>query len=311
MPTLFLTLFLLLTAAPAIANTDTGPSPWRPHQTQSGDGVIIHYYVAGDLNAGTTPLLVISGGPGSDHRYLRVGGAFEKISKHRPVVMFDQRGSGVAIDDEANWDFDLWASDVEAVRLALEAERIDLLGHSFGGLVAMSYAEQYPETLRSITFAGSSAPKLSDTRQLMADIYPDRFADWMAKRRTLTPRFAASELSLFFSMEFVDPDKAVAYEKAVSDYVYRIDLNNELRAQLTEKDYTETVSSLNIPVLIVHGRFDAIIAPSVAWSLHEMIEGSQIKFIEQAGHLAFAEAPEAFAAAVESMLDALDGAEAH
>lgn len=308
MPILFLVALLSFLASLSVASTEAPSSNWRPFSTESADGERIAFYVAGSLNNGVMPLLVISGGPGSNHRYMRVGGAFQQISKTRPVIMFDQRGTGDSSQNMENLDFELWADDIEAIRNSVGIQQLDLLGHSFGGIVAMSYAKKYPDALRSITLTGSSAPKLSDTKQLLADIYPDRITSWRETRQALSPRFKAGDISIFFSMEFVDPEKAVLYERAVSDYTYRIDLNNALREQLSTLDYTETVRTLDMPVLIVHGRFDAVVAPSVAWSLHKLIDGSQIKFLKQAGHLAFVETPEVFADTVETFLGQIDSA---
>lgn len=307
MPRLLLLQFLVVFALVPAAGAEGDQAIWKQHFAESADGTRIAYYVAGTLTDGTTPLLVISGGPGSDHRYMRVGRAFAQLSRKRPVVMFDQRGTSRSGDVSEDPQFSRWAEDVDAVRKALNAPKVDVLGHSFGGFVAMSYAGEYPERVRSITFVDSPSPKLSENEQLLSDIYPDRIGQWRETRRSLSPQFPASELSAFFSMEFVDPEKASAYLQSVSDYVYRIDVNNALRQQLSTLDFQPILKGLELPVLIVHGRFDAVIAPSVAWKVHKLIRGSRIVFIEKAGHLPFVERPDAFVQAVGTFLDEVDG----
>ena len=299
----WIALLILVPLGGARASSD---EPWAMNTVESADGVKIAYYVAGELREGETPLIVISGGPGSDHRYMRVGGAFERLAKDRAVVMFDQRGtsrSGPASDAPQISD---WAEDVEAIRRALGAPQADLLGHSFGGLVAMAYVEQFPDAVRSVVFMGSTAPALSQNKQLLADVFPDRIGEWTEVRQGLSPRFSATEISVFFSMEFVDPAVLPVYEEAVADYVYNIEVNNRLREELQAADYTNVLEAFEGPALVVHGRYDAVLAPSVAWALHELISGSEITFIERAGHLAFVEQPEAFASTVGGFLDRLD-----
>lgn len=59
-------------SASLAAQADDG---WRQQRAVSADGTAIAYYIKGA--GGGVPLLVISGGPGSNHRYMRVGGSFE------------------------------------------------------------------------------------------------------------------------------------------------------------------------------------------------------------------------------------------
>jgi pimeloyl-ACP methyl ester carboxylesterase len=143
-------------------------------------------------------------------------------------------------------------------------------------------------------------------KPLLADIFPDRIDAWGEKRSSLPEQFKAPEISLFFSMEFVDPALAPEYEKAVADFTYNIAVNNALRTDLASQDFTEVVSTLTVPVLIVHGRYDAVIAPSVGWALAKTIPTAEIEFIEQSGHLPFVERPAAFVDAVDTFLADMD-----
>ena len=275
---------------------------WIPAATESNGGARIAYYVAGGPVDGTVPLVVVSGGPGSDHRYMRIGGAFARMARSRPVVMFDQRSTGRSTPAGPTPDFLDWARDVDAIRKALGVSKIDLLGHSFGGLVAMAYAKAYPTNLASVILVDSTAPRLADNKQLLAEMYPDRIDEWRAQRAALPRRFEASQIRVFFSMEFSDPDLIDMYTAAVSGYTYDIAVNNALRAQLREVDYTESLQALPVPALIVHGRHDAVLSPSVAAALQRLIPKARLKYIEQSGHLPFVEQPEAFVEAVHAFL---------
>ena len=252
------------------------------------------------------PLVAISGGPGSDHRYMRAGGSFDALSRNRPVIMFDQRGTSASGPATGEPRLSQWAEDVEAVRAASGSDRIDLLGHSFGGMVAMAYAEQYPERVRSLILVDSTAPTLADTRALLAEIYPDRIDEWRRTRSALTSRFRAEEMGVFFSMEFVEPGMDEAYLDAVTGLIYSMEINSALRVDLQQVDLTDAMANFRGPALVVHGRFDAVIAPSVAWSLHQLIAGSQIRIMEATGHLPFFERPDRFVGIVEQFLDSID-----
>lgn len=302
----FVFALISLVFASSCESTNVEPPLWRQAFTHSNDGTRIAYYTSGPVEPGEPPLLVISGGPGSDHRYMRVGGAFAKLAETKTVIMFDQRSTGASGDARAEPVLAAWANDVEAIRKDVGAAQLDLLGHSFGAYVGMAYAEQYEPSVRSLILVGSPPPSLSDNKQLLADVYPDRIQEWVELRRSLQDRFSASEISVFFSMEFANPEIAKKYEAAVSDYEYNIDVNNRLRTSVQDIDFSPTINALEKPVLIVHGRFDAVIAPSVAWDLHKSLQNSTFIVVENAGHLPFVEKPDEFATIVSTFLSTLD-----
>ena len=277
---------------------------WLQHQAISEDGTSIAYYVKGD--PGDSTLLVISGGPGSDHRYMRVGGSFDELSNSRRVVMFDQRGTSNSGAVTGPPRLVQWAHDVEAIRDALGVSRFDLLGHSFGGIVAMAYADMYKERVNSIVFTNSTAPSIKATANILAAVFPDRIAEWQQTRQALTPRFKASEIQVFTSMEFVDLAKGDAFMAAIKDYSYNIEVNNALRLDMAELDYSQSVGGYGFPVLIIHGRYDPVITPATAWQLHKLIPGSEIEILTATGHLPFAERPAVFVDRVQRFLRGQD-----
>jgi len=103
---------------------------------------------------GKRTLVVIHGGPGTTHNHLEV---MERLDGVR-VVTWDQRGVGAseAPSDDDAWRLEDYIADVERVRVWTGSETIDVLGHSWGGIVAMAYATQHPNRLRSLVLVGSS-----------------------------------------------------------------------------------------------------------------------------------------------------------
>lgn len=275
---------------------------WRPFETTSADGTRIAYYMAGDLMSGRTPLFVISGGPGSDHRYMRVGGSFDRISDTRPVIMFDQRGTSRSGAVSGAPRLDQWADDVEAVRVASGSERLHMLGHSFGGIVAMNYAERYGDRLASVIFANSTASSIAETGNILREMFPDRIDTWVERRSALPPRFKASDIDVFTSMEFVDLHRLEDFLAAIADYTYNIEVNNALRQDMASLDYADVVGALEAPVLVLHGRYDPVITPQTAWNLHQQIPSSELVILPATGHLPFAEVPDVFVQTVTEFL---------
>src|ERR1700691_75198 len=119
-------------------------SPAQPAATvytqQSGyvdaNGVLIYYVEFGK----GAPLMVLHGGPGADHTYF-LPWLLPLARTHR-LIFIDERGSGQSerLQDVSKYTIENMADDVEAVRVALGLGKIDLLGHSCGGVLAEAYA---------------------------------------------------------------------------------------------------------------------------------------------------------------------------
>lgn len=293
-------IMLTLLLAPAACTLQA--AEWEGAFTESADGTRIAYYVAGDAASDSIPLLVVSGGPGSDHRYMRVGESFDRLSQDRPVIMFDQRGTSRSGAAASPPRLSQWAEDVEAVRVAVGAPRIHLLGHSFGGIVAMSYAERFSDRIASIIFNNSTASSIAATKSLLREIFPDRIDEWQQTRASLPPRFKAREIAVFTSLEFVDLERLDVFLAAIAEFTYNIEVNNALRTDMASLDFAEVLGALTIPALVLHGRYDPVIAPLTAWELHQQIPGSELVILPATGHLPFAEVPDAFVATVGRFL---------
>lgn len=159
---------------------------------------------------------------------------------------------------------------------------------------------------RSLVLVDSAPPKLGDVTQLMEQLFPERIGEWRAKRATLGKHVTAADVTVFQSMEFVDEVALREFLDAVKDHRSNMDVNNALRRDMANRDYWDDVRAFTQPVLVVHGRFDAVIAPSDSWKLHQVLRNSRFQVIEAAGHLPHIERPQAFLAAVKPFLESLD-----
>lgn len=106
----------------------------------SYDGTQIGYRV---LGAGP-PLVCLPGGPGRASEYL---GDLDGLSRSRQLIMPDTRGTGQSADasDPLSYRCDRLVGDVEALRAHLGLDRMDLLGHSAAGNLAILYAAAHPQ----------------------------------------------------------------------------------------------------------------------------------------------------------------------
>jgi proline iminopeptidase len=288
----------------AYATTGLAAEPEPEEFVVTDDGARIAYYPLG--SAKTPPLIVIAGGPGADARYMRVRGALDDLARNRTVVLYDQRGTRSSSDSNGNETIDLFVADLEAVRKAIDAPSVDLLGHSFGGYLAMAYTARHPANVRSLILLDSTGPRIADLTQLMAETYPESIDAWNAKRATLGRNARTTDIEIFERMEFVDQSVLEEYLRAVRWHRVNVELRDVLRKDIAERDYSAQVRGFTQPVLVLHGRHDAIIAPSTAWALHQMLPSSTFRVFEGVGHSPHIEKPDAFVAIVLPFLQALD-----
>ncbi|MFD7454263.1 alpha/beta fold hydrolase [Kitasatospora sp. NPDC059827] len=134
----------------------------------SYDGTDLAFRTLGD----GPPLLCLPGGPGRAAEYL---GDLGGLSAHRTLILPDTRGTGASGTpaDPASYRVDRLVADVEALRHHLGLDRIDLLGHSAGGALAMLYAAAHPDRLTSLTlltpsFAAVGLPSDTGAREVIA-----------------------------------------------------------------------------------------------------------------------------------------------
>jgi proline iminopeptidase len=260
------------------------------------------------------PIIVVHGGPGLDHTYLQPG--LDALATRHTLVYYDQRGtgrSGASLDSETI-NIDTFVEDIEALRQTLGFERVSVLGHSFGSLIAMEYAFRHPETVRALILMNPVEP---GTR------YRTRTGERQRARQTAEDREELSELTQ--SEAFQARDAAtlsqiyrIAFRQVLKDRdrvaELELDLQNStarngqdvaalLGGSLGEVDWWERIPEILSPTLILHGRYDA---PPVDMS-RELAETFPVGMLEvlDSGHFPYMEDREGLLSAVSGFFAGL------
>jgi pimeloyl-ACP methyl ester carboxylesterase len=106
-------------------------------------------------------VVLLHGGPGFDHSTFKPD--FSRLSKIAQVVYYDHRGNGRSDrSDQVKWNLPQWGDDVRAFCEALGIERPVVLGLSFGGMVAMSYATRHPDHPGKLVLSSTAARMRQD-----------------------------------------------------------------------------------------------------------------------------------------------------
>jgi len=144
------------------------PKPDRELRLAAPGGRV-YARVNGDLDAalagaGPPPIVMVHGGPGGTHSGFLDALA---LADERAVIFYDQLDSGLSDHpmDPANWSVPRFVDELEAVRAGLKIPRWHVLGHSWGGTVALEYGARRPPALASLVLASP----LVSTRSWIAD----------------------------------------------------------------------------------------------------------------------------------------------
>lgn len=276
--------------------------------TFNAPGATIYYEVFGSGSG--TPLFVANGGPGFDHQYLHVSDAWDTLAQTRRIVMWDQRGTGrsgplkpgqsCTLADQIN--------DLDALRAHLGFDRIDLMGHSWGGFLVMAYAARYPQHIVHLIISDSAAPRWSDTLFLFKDVYPDvtanedsyAFVSDLNEKDSSAAREASTEL--YESMLFYSPEHRDEFAAKMANDKEYYEINRAVNHDVARFDLNPEIKKFRFPTLVMCGRFDMNVAPVIAYKIHEAIPGSKFVVFEKSGHMPFFEEPDKFVKALTDFL---------
>lgn len=265
----------------------------------------IHFEVHGAAEG--LPLLVMNGGPGFDHSYLKVSHAWEDLGSNRPVIFYDQRGTGQSSPVEEGDSCTLvdQLSDLEALRNHLNFNQVDLLGHSWGGFLGMAYTARYPSHVRRLVLVDSAAPRLQDTVFLFKHAYPETVKRQKAEEFGMEigdDEAIRAYIKESFSMLFFSTDMRDAFAVKADPKAYCHKVNETLWKDAERFDLTPELSKFKQPTLVITGRFDMNVATSVAYDIHNAIPSSEFVVFEHSGHLPFFEEQKAFVRVVNEFL---------
>jgi proline iminopeptidase len=270
-------------------------------------------YYATFGSKGTVPVIVLHGGPGLDSSYLLP--QMSQLGDENEVTFYDQRGSGKSLGfalDTKSINMEKFVSDLDAVRAQLGYEKFTVIGHSWGGLLAMNYALKHPEHLNAMILV-SSAPSNADGFKIF-------FAEYAKRMQPLKEKLDQIQASEKFKQGDPSAVKKL-FHLVFSEYFYKKSDVNQLTLKFTQDaalsgravaeifgktyldkfDLTEALHKLKLPVLIVHGEND-IVPLSTAQTTKDTIPGAQIVVIEKCDHFPYIETPKEFFKAVDSFI---------
>jgi proline iminopeptidase len=269
------------------------------HHMAAVNGLQLGYTVMGKGPV----LFVVSPGWGIGSTYLQRGMA--PLSKDFTVVCIDTRGSGSSTRpaDETDMGSAAMADDIDQLRQHLGLESIDLMGHSNGGAIAISYAERYAARCRKLFLIDSQLIGFSGgemTGKFLANGAEDpRYREAVPYAGLSLPdtdEAFTERLQNLMPLYFYEPQKSLPLFLETMDGLVAAQAFHAQAAvdRLPAADQTESRQNIKADTLIIVGRHDWICPVMVSERLHAGISGSRLVVFEKTGHMPWVEEPGRF-----------------
>lgn len=262
----------------------------------AGEGAEIFY-----TTRGSGPVLLVPSAIGTDFYDRTLPAA---LSARLTLALVDLRGGGRSTGDPATLTFDRAAGDFDAVRRALGQERVAVMGHSILGALAIEYGRRRPEAVSHVITVGT--PPWGGMARLQAeaasfferDASPERKERLRANRAALPADPTPGQAVLAQApLRYFDP----AYDSSplFAAAVLRPALMQHLLGPLTAGWDVSTDAARPLPpLLLVHGRCDYVVPPTLWDGVVERLPGARFTLMERSSHHPFVDEPERFASTV-------------
>jgi proline iminopeptidase len=296
---------------PAVAGAQAG---W----ISTPDSMALFYRVQGQ---GPDTIIAIHGGPGVDLE--SIANDFAPLTEHHVVIFYDQRGAGRSTlpQDTTTLTAEHQISDLDAVRRYFHLTRVTLVAHSYGPLLAATYALAHPDAVKRMVFFNPVPPRRGDFWQRFGKTMNTRLD---SAQRTELARIQkklddpgsgiVEDCRAFWNIalrpRLANPDSSMHLIKSdlcASDPVgirYGLTVTNRLvMASYGDWDLRAQLHKLATPTLVVHGEADAIPMDLVQEWVTAMPHAQLVR-VPNAAHFSYVEQPQIVWPAVEKFLTA-------
>lgn len=254
---------------------------------------------------GTGPIVVlIAGGPGGGHSSFH--GFFNELSKTHTVIYLDNIGRGRSDRLKDPKKYTVWrdAEDIEALRVALKADKISVLGHSYGGMPAIAYGIRYANRVDKLILsdtlhsAQGFQQNIDSCNFNAQNHYPQAWEKLMAMRARGVKSSASEYADLYGeclnelywfdesngSKLFRSSDPKDGFDGDVYSVMLGDDPEWKVGGTMRSFDPRKEMKKITAPTMICVGRHDQIATPKVSYEMSKLIPGSKLIVFDKSGH---------------------------
>jgi proline iminopeptidase len=267
---------------------------------------------------GPATLLVHPGGPGLTYHYLR--NLLKLANKNLRVILINPRGVGHSWSPKSASDYTIpqLAEDVEAIRRALKIKELHLLGYSAGGWVALEYAHRYEKNLTSLLLCATSgsAEETRAANRMMLAVAPPKLKIQLRELTkakafdTMQYKELVDEIQAPFQWRFLKGTskdwKATKHSLPVYRAIYtKLGDDFAVDGNMARWDGRKYYSKIEVPVLVVVGRYDYFLESSV--EMADRIEPAHLRVMPHSSHMEVLEQPKEFLGTIREFLTDVTG----
>jgi proline iminopeptidase len=255
------------------------------------------------------PIIILHGGPDFDHNYLLPG--MDRLSDAFRLIYYDQRGRGQSGHNvqPADVTLDSEIEDLETLRDYFQLEETAVLGHSWGGALAMEYAIRHPDRLSHLILLNIAPASHEDYMFFRQELSRKREAGDADKMEALssTARYAQGDLEadaeyyrIHFKTTVRRPEqleqviRSLRTSMTAEGVVKARKIEDRLYAQTwISNDYNllPRLGQLSLPTLIIHGENDFIPVECAAHIVQSM-PAARLVLLRECGHFSYLECPD-------------------
>ena len=213
------------------------------------------------------PILILHGWGSKSNRWQTVAKLL--AGRNFSVIIPDLPGFGESDPPKLTWGFSDYSNFINEFSKKLELEDFYLLGHSFGGNIAITYSVHHQNRVRKLFLVGAAAIRSTTI-----------------KKKTI---YTASKTFKFLS--FIKPLKKLLYKLIKSDYPNTQGIMKDIYLNIIKIDLRDILEEIKVETLIIWGEKDNITPVANARFLNSKIENSKLEIIPQLGHNLHSEAP--------------------
>ena len=230
-----------------------------------------------EMGAGTS-IIFLHGLAGNSQSW---EGQFDHFSKTNHVIAWDTPGYGRSDNKKA--DINIYANCLNQLLVPLIKDRFLLVGHSMGGVLAGHFANRFKNQLVGLVLSCTHAGNGLEKGLALPERYQQRVDDLNAMT---VENYGTSRAKAMLAPN----TPSAIFDKAANIAAdTKIDgLTNAIRIIL-ESDNTESLSSLDLPTMVISGAVDPVVPKEKTDQLHSLVPGSQTAIIPNAGHAPYLE----------------------
>ena len=280
-------------------------------------------------DAKSEPIIFLHGGPGYNCASFEASTAQKLADQGFYVIVYDRRGEGRSKDLDAKFTFKQTDEDLELLYKKYKVKKATLVGHSFGGIVAVKFAEEHQKKVNAIILVGAPVSLQNTFKTIIATskkIYQEKndttyltYIEMLEEMDTTTSAYSSycfmhAMQNGFYSPKKPTEDGANLYKQLSVD-----SLMTKYGSKMTmappqgfwmNESYTTIDLSTSIAQLVsnklniygLYGKDDGLYAPDAISSLESLIGKENVQYLDQCAHSVYIDRQQLFLATLKSWL---------